>query len=441
MKLDYRTGLRQKQQQKQELTMTPKLRQAINLLQLSSLELKDHLAEEMLDNPLLELEEEYKAPGDSYVANNEEKVDYENFVAAELTLEEYLEKQLHLVVANKQEKEIGEEIIGSLDQAGFFTELIEVANRLNVSQEQVQEVVVKVQQLDPAGIAASDVQESLLLQLDRLEDPTNQEQIKLARQIIIDYQEELDKNQISKIARGLKIEASSVQQLVDLIKSLTPLPAEKFKQQEGNNYLEPDVVIKETTDDYLIFLNQTSFPTLHINSYYRKLLKQGADKQSQDYLADKLDSALWLIKSIEQRRQTVYNIVEEIISLQQEFLAKGVKHLQPMTMAQIAERIEMHESTVSRATSNKYIQTPQGLFPFKFLFTAGIDTSQGKVSVVSIKEHLKEVVANEDKHQPLSDRQLSEELETAGIDISRRTVAKYRQELKIPSSRQRKRYD
>src|SRR6056297_3283398 len=136
MKLDYTTGLRQKQQQKQELTMTPKLRQAINLLQLSALELKDYLAEEMLDNPLLELEEEYQSPGDNYVANNEEEVDYEKFVAAELTLEEYLEKQLHLVVANQQEKEIGEEIIGSLDQAGFFTELTEVANRLNVSQEQ-----------------------------------------------------------------------------------------------------------------------------------------------------------------------------------------------------------------------------------------------------------------------------------------------------------------
>ncbi|AGB42412.1 RNA polymerase sigma-54 factor [Halobacteroides halobius DSM 5150] len=442
MELNYTTNLYQEQQQKQELAMTPKLQQAIKLLQYSTLELQEFIEDKMMENPLLELDDNYDPQSNNYIKQNGDDFNYEKFVAQELTLEEHLLKQLSLVTTSKLEKKIGEQIIGNLDQSGFFSSLEEVINQLEVTRKEVNKVLAKIKQFDPAGIGARDIQESLLIQLDNLKTSDNNTQIGLAKQIINGYQAELNNNQVRKISQGLSIEPKVTQQLIDLIKSLSPIPADRFKKKANNIYIEPDIIIKQISGKYVIIMDQASFPTIHINSYYRNLLKkQNAAKQSKDYIEDKLKSAMWLIKSIEQRRQTVYNIVRAIINLQQDFLKRGIKYLKPMTMQQIADEIKMHESTVSRATSNKYIQTPQGLFPMKFLFSKAIKTGDQKVSAVSIKKEVEDLVANEDKNNPLSDRELKDKLEARGVTISRRTIAKYRTELKIPSSRKRKRYD
>lgn len=439
LELGYINNLKQEQTQKQKLTMTPKLQEAIKLLQFSTLELKEYLKEEMMDNPLLELDAN-SARG-NYVKYGGEEIDYENFVAKDTTLEEYLLKQLNLLISDRLEKKIAKQIIGNLNHYGFFTDINSVSQELEVTKKEVKAVLAKIKKLRPAGVGASGVKESLIIQLDDLKEDDNARKIELCQQIVNNYWEELDKNQIRKIATGLKVKPVRAQKLIDLIKSLNQNPIKKFQRQETNNYLEADIIIKKNKDKYVIIMEESSFPTLYINEYYRKLLKKNASEENRSYLKEKLDSALWLKKSIEQRRQTIYRIVEEIIDWQKDFLDKGIDFLKPMTMQKIADRIEMHQSTVSRAVNNKNLQTPQGLFPMKFLFSEGIKTNKQNLSVVSIKNRLQDLIAAENKKNPLSDRQLKERLKEEGIDISRRTVASYRKELKIPSSRQRKRYE
>ncbi|WP_408955395.1 RNA polymerase factor sigma-54 [Natroniella sp. ANB-PHB2] len=441
MELNYELDIKQEQQ----LVMTPKLQQAIELLQLSSLELKDYIDDEMMENPLLELEDDYDSSVADYAnyTTDQEEVNYENFIAKKLTLDEYLRQQLKLVVSDPCEEEIGEQIIGNLDQTGFFTDIDRLARELEVATSQIEVILEKIKRFDPIGIATSGMEEALVVQLEELESNRNKQEIELAKEIVSNYLEEVSKNQIRKIAKNLKIKPIHAQQLIDLIKTLDPVPANKFeKVVTDNSYIEPDIIIKKVNNRYVTILNDFSFPTLRISKYYKRLLAQNKSKDElQGYMKEKLESALWLVKSIEQRRRTVCNIVEELIDLQHEFLEKGLKYLKPLTMKEVADRIEMHESTVSRATSNKYIQTPYGLFPMKFLFSGSIDTKNGQVSAVSVKQQLQEVVENEDSRKPLSDQKISQKLAERGIDISRRTVAKYRKELKIPSSRMRKRYN
>ncbi|MGM0501422.1 MAG: RNA polymerase factor sigma-54 [Bacillota bacterium] len=437
MELSYTIDI--KQEQKQNLTMTPKLQLAINLLQFSTLELVEYIKEEIIDNPLLELESNYESLINNYVRYDGEEINYENFIAKELTLEEYLLQQLNLVNRNKKEKEIAKQIIGNLGQYGFFTDIENVEEELDVSRKKVLKVLEEIKGLKPSGIAACGVKESLLIQLNNLNN-FNTKEIELSKKIIEDHWEELDKNQVKKIAKRLKIKPTQAQHLIDLIKSLNPNPIKEFNSKEGNEYLKADIFIKKNKNEYVIIMEEASFPTLKINNYYRKLLKKEDSKENKKYLKEKLDSALWLIKSIEQRRQTIYKIVKAIIFLQQDFLKKGVEFLEPMTMKEVANEIEMHQSTVSRAVNGKYIQTPQGLFPLKFLFSEGLEGESKKVSTIKIKKWLERLIDNEDKSNPLSDRQLAEKMKDKGVAISRRTIAAYRKELKISSSRQRKRY-
>ncbi len=437
MKLGYQLNLKQEQ----KLVMTPKLQQAIKILQLSILELNDYVEEEMIENPLLELDD-YNLSTGSYSGYNDEEVNYENFIAKELTLDEHLTQQLNLVVDNSLEREIGYYIIGNLDESGFFNDLSGVAKELGVTEEEVNKVLKKIKGFEPAGIATSGIKESLVVQLDNLKGSRSKEEIRLAQEIVVNYLQEVSKNQIKKIAGKLKIDLKKVQSLVDLIKLLAPIPADKFEERVANNYLEPDVIIKKVNKRYIIIMNQASFPTLRINKYYKNLLRQKkAEGNLKDYMEEKLDAALWLIKSIGQRRRTIHNIVQEIINLQREFLDKGLKYLKPLRMKDIAKKIDMHESTVSRATDNKYVQTPQGLFPMKFFFSEGIEGIEDDLSAVSVKKIMRDYISCEDKSKPLSDQKLASKLQEEGINIARRTVAKYRKGMKIPSSRKRKRYN
>ena len=411
-------GLSLNLEQKQELVMTPQLQMAIELLQFSSQELQEYVDEELKDNPLLEkdtednkeklddrIENQYSSPSySSAVSSRDDEYNYENFVSYQPNLLEYLENQLYQVL-DDDEIEIGEYILGNLDQCGFLCESVtEISKNLDTSEDKVESVLERINYLEPIGVAAPNLQESLLIQLDSLD--TNTE---IANEIVEEYFQLLVDQNYKEIIKKVDRDKEKVMRAIKVIKTLNPRPAASF--------------------------NEKASPVLRINPQYYKMMQKNRGDDTHDFLKKKFKSALWLIKSIEQRRITVFRIANAIVKKQKEFLKNGVKYIKPMTMQDIADEIEMHESTVSRATSDKYIQTPQGIYDFKFFFSSGVNN----ISSISIKAMIREYIEDEDKSSPYSDQKLADELkEKEGMKLSRRTVAKYRNEMNIPSSIQRK---
>lgn len=448
-------------EQKQTLIMTPRLQQAIQLLQLSSIELSQFMEEELKSNPILEaeieqpeekIEMEEENIWDDYLANtdyafnqergmerSQDEVNYENFISAQPNLTEYLLSQFTLLTNDKEELVIGEYLIGCLDERGFLgVTPDEVSETLEVDPIKVMQVLQKVQCMEPVGIGAQNLVESLIIQ-----SKYHYGNAPLVEAIIQNHLEELGDNRIKQIAAKLKVTPTEVQQAADLIKRLNPRPAAGYATDCEARYIEPDVYIQKVGEDYVVVMNDLAIPRLRINSYYQKILKSfESGEEAREYLEKKLNSALWLIKSIEQRRMTIYRIVETIVEMQRPFLDHGIKYLQPMTLNEVAERIEVHESTVSRATANKYVQTPRGIFELKFFFNSGIASDAGDgLASVGVKEIIQELIKGEDQCHPLSDQQIAEMIESRGYTISRRTVAKYRDELGMPSSSKRRRFE
>ncbi|WP_028308021.1 RNA polymerase factor sigma-54 [Desulfitibacter alkalitolerans] len=457
-------------QQTQKLIMTPELRQAITVLQLSSLELAEFVQEQILENPALEIETAEDSTEETVAAAKEEKedneafdvdwheyfqdrdigyvkqpreeakeVNYDNFLTKAPTLEEYLLNQLKLSCCNAREKEIAQFIIGNLDRNGYLCiSLKEIGEMYSYPMSQVEAVLKLVQSFDPPGVAARDLVECLLLQISEKELELNS----LLTSVIKYHLEDVAGGRLLKIAKSLDITPEEVQQLVDYIKTLDPKPGRWFADSEQTTYIVPDVVVEKVEGEYIVIVNDVYTPRLGINPVYRRLLSADTvDVNAKKFIEGKLNSAAWIIKSIEQRRLTLYRVVNCIVEFQKSFLEKGVKHLKPLNLKQIAEQLEIHESTVSRATNNKYIQTPQGVFPLKFFFASGVDNYSGSgVSSESIKKMLKEFVSNENSAKPYTDQQLTNMLKAQGIKISRRTVAKYRCELGMASTSRRKRY-
>lgn len=449
-------------EQKQTLIMTPRLQQAIQLLQFSTFELTQFLEEELKSNPILEAEleepkeekidfeeenvwEEYLANTD-YSFNLErgidrdvEAVNYENFITTQPTLEEHLQSQFTLLTSDQVELEIGEYVIGSLDGKGFLSIPLDVISQsIQVELPKLMKILKMIQTLDPIGVGARDLKESLILQSRYYYGD-----LPLVEAIIHNHLEDLGENRLKNIARDLKVPVNDVQQVADLIKTLNPRPAANFSTACETKFLEPDVFIQKVGEEYVVVMNDQATPHLRINSYYQQILRSfESGEEAKEFLEKKLNSALWLIKSIEQRRMTIYRIVETLVEMQQPFLEKGIKHLQPMTLNEVAEKIEVHESTVSRATANKYVQTPHGIFELKFFFNSGISSSGGDgLASVSVKEIIQELIQAENPTKPVSDQKISEMIQEQGYCISRRTVAKYRDELGIPSSSKRRRYE
>lgn len=449
-------------EQKQTLIMTPRLQQAIQLLQYSTMELSQFIDEELKSNPILDAEleeprtekldveeanvwEDYLATkdfGPTFERGHEERaiddINYENFVSAQPTLSEHLLAQFDLLVRDQTSLAIGEYLIGNLDERGFLSITPEMAaDALEANLSKVHEVLNIIQTLDPVGVGACNLVESLLIQSRALygEKP-------LIEEIIEHHLVDLGENRIKQIAAKLKITPLEVQKAADLIKSLNPRPAASFSTGQETRYLEPDVFIQKVGADYVIVMNDQALPRLRINAYYQRILKNfQSGEEAREYLEKKFNSALWLIRSIEQRRMTIYRIVEAIVEMQRPFLDLGLKYLQPLTLNQVAERIEVHESTVSRATANKYVQTPHGIFELKFFFNSGIASDEGEgLASVGVQRIIKELITAEDSTKPLSDQQITEMIAEQGYTISRRTVAKYRDELGIPSSSKRRRF-
>jgi RNA polymerase sigma-54 factor len=477
--------IRQQLKLSQQLVMTPQLQQAIKLLQLSRMELMDVVREELEENPVLEegqelpeektqAEEELTAetPGeqeqekiqeveadrdgmsdidwktylesyslggttaDSY-EDDEDRPSYENLLTKKPSLSDHLLWQLNLSPLESQDKAIAGEIIGNVDGDGYLhVSVEELAAQAGCDPEHVEQILAAVQDFDPPGVASRNLQECLLKQLAQLGMSDD-----LVAVILRDHLDELENRRYQVIARSLQVPLDEVFAAAKFISGLDPRPGSQYGQEDVH-YIIPDIFVHKISEEYVVVLNDEGLPNLRINSFYRNALSGSApiDEKAGEYIQEKLRGALWLIKSIHQRQRTIYRVTKSIVKFQRDFFDRGVAHLKPLVLRDVAEDIEMHESTVSRVTTNKYVQTPQGLFELKYFFNSGISTTEGdSVASESVKSKIKEIIAAENTRKPYSDQKIVDLLHGQGIDIARRTVTKYREMLGVGSSTQRKR--
>lgn len=480
MKLGYDLTI----EQAQKLVMTPELIQAIQILQFNTQELDAYVEEQLLVNPVLEhsaaevseggsredheesfpdAQNQDKPAKDSdqedfdwkeyirdrqyddisykqgeYTPDEEKNDPLERYVSSDVTLPEHLLFQMQCAELSAEEKRIGDYIIESLDENGYLTSSAkEMAEAMGVPEEVVEKVLSVIQTFDPLGVGAADLQECLLIQLRQQGQLTE-----LFELVIRNHLKDLAENRLGTIAREMGISTGEVQFICDVIRMLEPKPGRQFASQGETKYIVPDVIVEKIDEEYVVTINDNSTPHLMVSSYYQNLLHSAEqDEALSKYLSDRVNSALWLIKSIEQRKQTIYNVVSAVVRYQKDFFEKGSKYLKTLTLKDIAEELGIHESTVSRSINGKYMQCCRGVFEIKYFFSAGVSGSAGEgISSNSIKEFIKEIVDEEDPKSPYSDQDMAEMLQKKGIKISRRTVAKYRDEMHILSSSRRKRY-
>jgi RNA polymerase sigma-54 factor len=465
----------------QQLVITPQLQQAIRLLQLTRLELVDMISQEMKENPLLEEGEEggehgseegevvevpsetehtqeVKGEGEgadefdweNYLENSnlapvqrqvsqddDERPSFENFLTRRTTLPDHLYWQLQLSRFTDEETKIGTWIIGNLDEDGYLKiSLEDISLEVGLPLDEVEKVLQRVQQFDPVGIAARDLKECLLIQLEQMEvrEP-------LAEKIVSEQLGLLKNRNYPAIAKQLGVSLEKVNQAASIISRLEPKPGRAFGGEVVQEIV-PDVYVYKVEGEYVIYLNDDGIPRLNINPLYRSILTESRDALEGDkkYIQEKMRSALWLIRSIQQRQRTIYKVTTSIVKFQREFLDKGIQFLKPLVLRDVAEDIQMHESTISRVTHNKYVHTPQGIYELKFFFNAGISSADGEdVASESVKNLVREIIAKEDPRKPYSDEKLVQILKGMNIHIARRTVSKYREMMKILSSNERRR--
>ncbi|HEX5475684.1 MAG TPA: RNA polymerase factor sigma-54 [Vicinamibacterales bacterium] len=460
----------------QKLILTPSLQQAIKLLPMSTLELADLLNQEMVENPLLEevpteelqpAEQAQKEPepekpaaeksdawddadyeyffgdylDDGYKPRTPQEVKelppIENTLSTAASLADHLLWQLSLQTDDNTLRDIGGAIVGNLDDDGYLVASVEeIAAMGDWPVTEVERALQHVQTFDPIGVAARDLQECLWLQIRHLGlegTPTER--------IVTEHLRLLQNHQVPEIARRLGMTIDDLKEHIEIIRNLDPKPGSRYNPSQSQ-YVIPDVYVMKVEDQYVAVLNEEGLPQLRISPTYRRLLdKSGgeANDETRAYVKDKFRSALWLIKSVDQRQKTIHKVATSIITFQREFLDQGIEFLRPLVLRDVANDIGMHESTVSRVVNNKYMHTPQGVFEMKFFFHSGISSSYGdSVSSVTIKQRIRKIIENEDPRKPLSDSKIVSILQKEGLMLARRTIAKYREELKIPTSNQRK---
>jgi RNA polymerase sigma-54 factor len=475
----------------QQLVMTPQLRQAIKILQVSRAELETLIDQELTENPVLEENLDEKAEGPAEVptvdgqngteewqaegekpetpdVSNVGEIDWkeyaenysndihgstghssggvddedrraalENVLVKRTLLPDHLMWQLRLSDLSDQEKEVGALIIGSLDKDGYLPiQPEEVAFLADTwpDVDIVHRVLARIQDFDPPGVAARGLSECLLIQLRQLgvsEDA-------LPARIVRDHLAMLESRRFDRLARELGVPIEQIAEATKVISVLEPKPGRDFGDSD-TRYVTPDVFVHKVGDEYVVTLNEEGLPRLRVSSFYRRMLGQNGSPEARGYIQEKMRAAAWLIKSIHQRQRTLYMVTSSIVKFQQEFLEKGVSVLRPLVLKDVANDIGMHESTVSRATAGKYVHTPQGTFELKYFFTSSLRGGQGaEVSAESVKEKIREIIAKEDAKKPLSDQYIAEMLGKEQIDIARRTVAKYRELMGILPSSKRK---
>ena len=471
--------LRQQLKLTQQLIMTPQLQMAIKLLQLSRLELVDTIRQELEENPALEevqetlaeeqatdqkdkdkkdetsvkevaIEEkinddidwsnyldEYNSPGRiNFESESKDTPRYEAFIASKESLSEHLLWQFLMTSPSRKNINIGSLIVGNLNRDGYLEISVEEIARMSDSDtKKVEKVLSLLQTFDPVGICARDLKECLLLQTKHLKiDDT------LVTNIITDHLGHLEKRNYKAICKALKTSIENVIAAVDIIQKLEPKPGREFSD-ENPQYITPDIYVHKLENDFVVMLNDDGMPKLRVSSFYKKSISHGnkITGEVEDYIQDKLRSAAWLIKSIHQRQKTIYRVMESILKFQHDFFEKGISHLKPMVLRDVAQDIDMHESTISRVTTNKYAYTPQGIFELKYFFNSSIRRVHGgTIASASVQEKIRQIIAGEDPKNPFSDDKISKLLEEAHISIARRTVAKYREILKVLPSNRRK---
>ena len=368
--------------------------------------------------------------------DEERRQTVENTLTRKSSLEDHLMWQLRMSSLGEADQRIGATIIYNLDDDGYLeTPLAELAAQLEVAESDVERVLKRVQQFDPPGAGARDLRECLYLQLKNLGMEES-----LAARIVNHHLDLLEKHRYNEIAKALGITMDTVAQAAKVISLLEPKPGRDYGGEEPT-YVIPDVFIHKMTNDYVVTLNQSAVPRLRLAGYYQRVMNDGqTGAETREYLQERLRSAKWLVKSIYQRQQTIYKVANSIVKFQRAFFDHGISHLKPLVLKDVAEDIGMHESTISRATANKYAHTPQGIFELKFFFTSGVKAGSGEdVSAETVKEKIRTMVSGEQPHNPLSDQAIAEMLRRDNINIARRTVAKYRQALGILPSASRKR--
>lgn len=477
---DMAIELQQNLKLQQQLVMTPQLQMAIKLLQLSRMELVEMVRQELESNPTLEesntadneqeaaeesgektenqdsreitVEEsfedhldwqqymdEYSSVGRiHYESEEKEPLNYEAFTASKTTLFDHLRWQFLMTKPTEEEETIGSLIIGNLNKFGYLDVTTgEIASMADAPESKIKEILGVMQTFDPPGICARDLGECLLIQVKQLgiENP-------VVEAIIHDHLKDLENRRYQAIAKNLKIDMQVVSAAISLIRKLDPVPGERFGAEDEQIYITPDVFVYKEGDDYIVVLNDDDIPEIHINNYYRQAVKgkRSLHKDTRAYIRDRLRSAEWLIKSIQQRRRTIYNVMQSIVKFQRDFFDHGISHLKPMVLRDVAEDINMHESTISRVTTNKYAHTPHGIFELKFFFNSSINRADGQtIASASVQEEMRSIIAGENPKKPLSDKKIADMLEkSSGIRIARRTVAKYREMMGILPSSKRK---
>lgn len=472
--------LRQQLKLTQQLIMTPQLQMAIKLLQLSRLEMLDTIRQELEENPALEevqdaapdenlgeqsenldaetyqTEEvtikekiqddidwsvylgEYNTPGRvSYETEDKDSPRFEAFIAPKQSLRDHLLWQFLMIKPSAQEEAIASAIVGNLNKDGFLDCTVEeVAAMSNATVEEVEGVLAKMQSFDPIGVCARDLKECLLIQAEHFGFKNT-----IVTDIIASHLHDLEKKNYKGICKALKISLDDVIAAVNVIKGFEPKPGRQFSE-ETPQYINPDIYVYKLENDFVVMLNDDGMPKLRVNSFYKNTISRGKkiSGEAEDYIQDKIRSAAWLIKSIHQRQKTIYKVMQSILGFQREFFEKGIAYLKPMVLRDVAQDIGMHESTISRVTTNKYAYTPQGIFELKYFFNSSIKTAHGgDIASASVQDKIRQIIQNENPKKPYSDDKISQLLkEEHQIHIARRTVAKYREMLKVLPSNKRK---
>lgn len=473
--------LRQQLKLAQQLVMTPQLQMAIKLLQLSRLELQNTIQQELIENPALEevldsggsdesseepetttaedspskevtVEEtirddfdwqnyldEYNSTGRTrFEIEAKDAPQYETFIAQKESLSDHLLWQLLMTLPSEEEEKVGSTIIGNINQDGYLKLSIEEISQVTGNDpDLVRNVLSLMQTFDPIGVCARDLSECLLIQARHynLINPVLSE-------IIQHHLNNLENKNYKAVSKALKINIQDVVSVVNIIKRLEPRPGLQYSSEEPQ-YITPDIYVYKLEDEYVIMLNDDGMPKLRVNPFYKTAVSNGKEIKgdTKEYLQEKLRSAAWLIRSIHQRQKTIYKVMESIVKFQRDFFDKGISYLKPMVLRDVAQDISMHESTISRVTTNKYAYTPQGIFELKYFFNSSINRIHGEaIASASVMEKIKQIIENENPKKPYSDSKIADMLSDANINIARRTVAKYREMMRVLPSNKRKQY-
>ena len=454
---------------KQTQTLSPQMMQSMEILQMGSQELLEYIQDQVQENPVLEMEEKYGKGDDTAVLQRKlewlESTDAQNRYYHQQDTEDdekdpisnygtvderegnlylYVLSQLEVMDLEPELLPVGRFLVESLNQNGWLDESVEdLAEELGKPVEEVEKALAAVQSLEPAGVGARNLSECLVLQLQR-----RHEDSELAIRIARDYLDPLSKSRYGLIAKSLGVCQEEVRTACDLIRTLNPRPGGGFAARENLVYINPDLFVVNFPDHFELLTNDYFFPDLNISGYYCRMLKSTEDNEVKDYLMGKVRQAKWVVHSIEQRRSTLLRCAECILELQEEFFRRGPGHLKPMCLADIAQKVGVHESTVSRTVREKYLQCASGVYPLSYFFSRSLGapaarpgTEENASSPDFAKALLKKLICGEDKRKPLSDQKLCERMAREGCELSRRTVAKYRDELGIPSTTGRKQYE